>query len=151
MRAIQLSEEVHGDGAALLAHACSMGLEGIIAKHRNQPYRAGRTSDWLKVKCIQSESFMIVDYEQSTAARGSIDNLLLPARQRHDWAYVGSVGTGFNLRDAEYLKKTLDTLKSKKPTVPLKGKNLGSIDKFLNREVGYCGFPFSRFVCRACR
>ncbi|MDP9563374.1 UNVERIFIED_ORG: ATP-dependent DNA ligase [Rhizobium nepotum] len=42
--AIQFSEEVQGDGAELLENARSLGLEGIIAKHRDRPYRSGRTS-----------------------------------------------------------------------------------------------------------
>ncbi|MBZ4170950.1 hypothetical protein JYG45_23935, partial [Escherichia fergusonii] len=73
--AVQLSEEAAGDGAKLLANACRMGLEGIIAKHRDRPYRSGRTGDWIKIKCVQSESFMIVGYEQSDAARGGIGSL----------------------------------------------------------------------------
>lgn len=121
--AIQSSEEVFGDGA-LLEKACSMGLEGIIAKRRDRPYRSGRTGDWLKIKCLQSESFMIVGYEQSLTARGGLGSLLLAGRKGHDWIYVGSVGTGFNTKDAEYLRKTLDRLKTSKPAVPLKGKNL---------------------------
>lgn len=121
--AIQSSEEVFGDGA-LLEKACSMGLEGIIAKRRDRPYRSGRTGDWLKIKCLQSESFMIVGYEQSLTARGGLGSLLLAGRKGHDWIYVGSVGTGFNTEDAEYLRKTLDRLKTSKPAVPLKGKNL---------------------------
>lgn len=121
--AIQSSEEVFGDGA-LLEKACSMGLEGIIAKRRDRPYRSGRTGDWLKIKCLQSESFMIVGYEQSLTARGGLGSLLLAGRKGHDWIFVGSVGTGFNTEDAEYLRKTLDRLKTSKPAVPLKGKNL---------------------------
>ncbi|WP_439630848.1 non-homologous end-joining DNA ligase [Shinella sp.] len=121
--AVQLSEEACGDGAELLANACSMGLEGIIAKHRDRPYRSGRTGDWVKIKCVQSESFMIVGYEQSSAARGGIGSLLLAARKGEGWVSVGSVGTGFKTADAEYLRKTLDKLKTKKPVVPLKGKN----------------------------
>jgi bifunctional non-homologous end joining protein LigD len=116
-----LSEEVFGDGAALLEKACSTGLE-VIAKHRDRPYRSGRTGDWLKIKCLQSESFMIVGYEQSLTARGGLGSLLLAGRKAHDWIYVGSVGTGFNTKDAEYLRKTLDRLKTSKPAVPLKGK-----------------------------
>jgi bifunctional non-homologous end joining protein LigD len=58
--AVQLSEEVQGDGAQLLENARPLGLEGIIAKHRDSSYRSGRTGDWLKIKCVQSESFMIV-------------------------------------------------------------------------------------------
>jgi bifunctional non-homologous end joining protein LigD len=138
--AIQLSDEVHGDGAVLLAHACSLGLEGIIAKHRDQPYRSGRTGDWLKIKCVQSESFMIVGYEQSTSARSGIGSLLLAARKRHDWVYVGSVGTGFNTKDAEYLRTTLDKLRTKRPAVPLKGKNLVFAQPTLIAEIEFRGW-----------
>ncbi|CAD7035324.1 ATP-dependent DNA ligase [Pseudorhizobium endolithicum] len=138
--AIQLSEEVHGDGAELLANACLTGLEGIIAKHRDRPYRSGRTGDWLKIKCVQSESFMIVGYEQSTVARGGIGSLLLAGRKGHDWVYVGSVGTGFNTKDAEYLGTTLDKLRTKRPAVPLKGKNLVFVQPTLIAEIEFRGW-----------
>lgn len=135
--AIQSSEEVFGDGA-LLEKACSMGLEGIIAKHRDWPYRSGRTGDWLKIKCLQSESFMIVGYELT--ARGGLGSLLLAGRKGHDWIYVGSVGTGFNTKDAEYLRKTLDRLKTSKPAVPLKGKNLVFAQPTLITEIEFRGW-----------
>ncbi|PDT01623.1 non-homologous end-joining DNA ligase [Rhizobium chutanense] len=138
--AIQLSEEVYGDGAVLLENACSMGLEGIIAKHRDRPYRPGRTGDWLKIKCVESESFMIVGYEQSTVARGGIGSLLLAGRRGHDWVYVGSVGTGFNTKDAEYLRTTLDKLKTKRPAVALKGKNLVFAQPTLIAEIEFRGW-----------
>jgi bifunctional non-homologous end joining protein LigD len=138
--AIQLSEEVSGDGAKLLQNACAIGLEGIIAKHRDSTYRSGRTGDWLKIKCVQSESFMIVGYEQSASARSGIGSLLLAGRNGDDWVYVGSVGTGFNTRDAEYLRKTLDTLKTKQPVVPLKGKNLVFAQPTLIAEIDFRGW-----------
>jgi bifunctional non-homologous end joining protein LigD len=49
---ILLSEHIDsgGDGAAMFAHACRMGLEGIVAKRRDKPYRSGRSPDWIKVK-----------------------------------------------------------------------------------------------------
>jgi bifunctional non-homologous end joining protein LigD len=50
-RGIQLSEHVDAiDGAKLFQHACKLGLEGIVAKRRDRPYRSGRSPDWLKVK-----------------------------------------------------------------------------------------------------
>jgi len=39
-----------GDGAAIFAHACRMGLEGIVAKRRDMAYRSGRVKSWLKIK-----------------------------------------------------------------------------------------------------
>lgn len=138
--AIQLSEETEGDGDELLAKACSLGMEGIVAKHRDSPYRSGRTGDWLKIKCVQSESFVIVGYEQSAAARGGIGSLLLAGRRGHDWVYVGAVGTGFREKDATYLKKTLDTLKTRTPVIPLKGKDYVFAQPTLIAEIEFRGW-----------
>lgn len=114
---IRVSQEVEADGAALLAAAREHGLEGIIAKHRDSTYRSGRLGDWLKIKCIQSESFVIVGYEPSTAARGGIGILLLAAYQGDAFVYVGSVGTGFKEKDTIELRRMLDTLKTKRAPV----------------------------------
>ena len=42
--------EIKHDGYRFIAHACQMGLEGIVAKRRDRPYRSGRCLDWIKVK-----------------------------------------------------------------------------------------------------
>ena len=47
---VKISEHLDGDGAAAFQHACRMGLEGIVAKRRDRPYRSGRSPDWIKVK-----------------------------------------------------------------------------------------------------
>jgi bifunctional non-homologous end joining protein LigD len=47
---IQYSEHLEGDGAAIFAHACRLGAEGIVSKHREHPYRAGPSKAWLKIK-----------------------------------------------------------------------------------------------------
>ena len=47
---IQFSEHLAGDGATIFAHACKLGLEGIVSKRRDLPYRSGRCRDWIKVK-----------------------------------------------------------------------------------------------------
>jgi bifunctional non-homologous end joining protein LigD len=35
---------------AAFQHACKLGLEGIVSKRINAPYRSGRSKAWLKVK-----------------------------------------------------------------------------------------------------
>jgi bifunctional non-homologous end joining protein LigD len=70
--AIKFSETLEADGEQLLNSACELGLEGIIAKHEDRPYRSGRTGDWLKIKCVQSDSFVIVGFEPSTAVPGAV-------------------------------------------------------------------------------
>jgi bifunctional non-homologous end joining protein LigD len=38
------------DGPLVFQHACKLGLEGIVSKRRNSPYRSGRSPDWIKSK-----------------------------------------------------------------------------------------------------
>jgi bifunctional non-homologous end joining protein LigD len=48
---VQLSDHMEStDGDAMFRHACAMGLEGLVAKRRDRPYRSGRSPDWIKVK-----------------------------------------------------------------------------------------------------
>jgi bifunctional non-homologous end joining protein LigD len=121
--AIRFSEEIEGSAQSAFDAACEHRLEGVIVKDRNSSYRSGRTGDWLKIKCIQSESFVVVGYEHSTAARGGIGSLLLAARKGHDLVYVGSVGTGFKERDAQQLRNLLDKLATKKPPIDYEGRS----------------------------
>ena len=135
--AIRLSEEFDEDPDELLRHACEHDLEGIIAKHRDRPYRSGRTGDWLKIKCVQSDTFAIVGYEPSTAVPGAIGSLLLAARYRDGWKYVGSVGTGFKHDEARRLKKQLDKLKTNIPAVSVPSKKVVMTGPSLAAEIEY--------------
>jgi bifunctional non-homologous end joining protein LigD len=47
---IRFNEHIEGDGPTVFAHACKMGLEGIVSKRKDSPYRSGRSPDWLKMK-----------------------------------------------------------------------------------------------------
>jgi bifunctional non-homologous end joining protein LigD len=47
---LRLNEHIEADGPTVFAHACKMGLEGIVSKYKASTYRSGRSSDWLKCK-----------------------------------------------------------------------------------------------------
>jgi ATP-dependent DNA ligase len=47
---IRFNEHIEGDGESVFRHACKMGLEGIVSKRKDSPYRSGRSPDWLKMK-----------------------------------------------------------------------------------------------------
>jgi bifunctional non-homologous end joining protein LigD len=116
---IRFSHEIEGEGEAVFAAASEHGLEGIIAKHRHKPYRSGRGGEWLKIKAVQSEGFVIVGYEPSAAAFGGIGKVLLAARKDGQLTYVGGVGTGFGGATATALRKQMDRLVEAKPMVPM--------------------------------
>jgi bifunctional non-homologous end joining protein LigD len=47
---IRFNEHIEGDGPTVFAHACKMGLEGVVPKRKDSAYRSGRSPDWLKMK-----------------------------------------------------------------------------------------------------
>ena len=47
---IRFNEHIGGDGPTIFAHACKMGLEGIVSKRLGSRYCSGRSPDWLKMK-----------------------------------------------------------------------------------------------------
>ena len=49
---LRLSEHMEGDGQIMFDHACKMGLEGIVSKRRDLPYRSGRVKSWtMSMRC----------------------------------------------------------------------------------------------------
>jgi ATP-dependent DNA ligase len=49
-RGIQYVEHAEGHGDKLYAAACKLGLEGIVSKKLNAPYKSGASKAWLKIK-----------------------------------------------------------------------------------------------------
>jgi bifunctional non-homologous end joining protein LigD len=47
---LRFNEHLEGDGPTVFAHACKMGLEGIVPKRKDSPYRSGRSPHWLKMQ-----------------------------------------------------------------------------------------------------
>jgi bifunctional non-homologous end joining protein LigD len=66
---LRYSDHQIDQGPAFLNQACRYGLEGIIAKRRADPYRSGRGSSWLKVKCRNREEFVIVGFTDPERSR----------------------------------------------------------------------------------
>ncbi|TCN30366.1 non-homologous end-joining DNA ligase [Sinorhizobium americanum] len=132
--AIRLSEEIHADGDEFFRVACEHGLEGIIAKHRERPYRPGRHPWWLKIKCTRRDSFVIVGFEPSGAAIG---RLLLAARKGGGLAYVGGVGTGWTNEMSRELRNLLEGIATTAPAVSLKRKVAVFTEPLLVAEIEY--------------
>lgn len=95
---LQRSQVFEGSGPEAFAAACKLGLEGIVCKAREAPYEGGRGGNWLKVKCVQSDEFVVVGYTMGQGARAALGSLLLarPGKAGAPWQYVGRVGSGFS-------------------------------------------------------
>jgi DNA ligase D len=115
---LQLSDHVLGRGSAFAGEACRMGLEGIVSKRTDAPYRSGRTRTWLKSKCVAGDEFAIVGYTE-TAAAGGLAALLLAESGDVGLRYVGRAGSGISRDQAARLKSTLVPLHRDAPAVPV--------------------------------
>lgn len=134
--AIRLSEAVQADGDEFHRVACEHGLEGIIAKHREKPYRSGRSGDRLKITCTRRDTFVIVGYEPSTFP-GAIGRLLLATRKGDGLVYVGGCGTDWSRRESVALRELLDGIVSDEPSVALRRKGAVFTQLLLVAEIGY--------------
>jgi bifunctional non-homologous end joining protein LigD len=92
---ILYGDHVIGRGEEMFAEVCKMGGEGIVSKLARAPYKGIRTRNWLKIKCIQRQEFVIVGWSESDKRLG-FRSLLLAAKEGRKLTYVGKVGTGFS-------------------------------------------------------
>lgn len=108
----QISPAVTGSGADVLEASRRLGLEGVVAKRLNSPYRPGRRSnEWLKVKNFRTQEVVIGGYTVGEGRRMSaFGALLVGIPMEGGLAYAGSVGTGFDDRMLDDLTATLRSL-----------------------------------------
>jgi bifunctional non-homologous end joining protein LigD len=117
--AIRYGEHFDASGSDFFAEACRAGLEGVVSKRADDPYRAARTRSWLKAKCLQRQELVIVGYTDPAGSRTGFGALLLGVRapERDALRYVGKVGTGFDELALRTLKSELDRRARKSPPV----------------------------------
>jgi ATP-dependent DNA ligase len=57
-----------GHGRAFHEKACAMTLEGIVSKRADAPYTPGNRGQWVKVKCLHREEFVVVGWTDPEGA-----------------------------------------------------------------------------------
>jgi bifunctional non-homologous end joining protein LigD len=110
--ALRHSEAWRGDSERRFAEACRSGWEGLIAKRADAPYVAGRSRDWLKLKCVWEQEFVIGGYTDPSGSRTDFGALLVGYYEQGSLRYAGKVGTGYTkaiLHDLGARLRELDT------------------------------------------
>ena len=115
--AVRYSEDFSGTGEVMLAHACRMGLEGVISKRSYTAYHSGRSLDWIKSKCTQRQEFVIIGYLPSAATGRGLRSILVAYHYNRKLKYGGRVGTGFTIKSGDDVKRRLDKLKPSRPAI----------------------------------
>ena len=93
---ISIAETLETSGEEALARAAAAGGEGIIAKRRTSTYEGRRSKEWLKIKALNEQEFVIVGWQPSSATDREIGSLHLAVRDGGELRYAGKVGTGFS-------------------------------------------------------
>ncbi len=110
--ALQLSEAWRGDSERRFAEACRSGWEGLIAKRADAPYTPGRSQNWLKLKCVWEQEFVIGGYTDPAGSRTDFGALLVGYYEDGRLRYAGKVGTGYSAATLRDLGAKLRELES---------------------------------------
>lgn len=113
--ALRYLDHIETEGEAFLKQVTAMGLEGIVAKKADAPYRKGRSSQWLKIKAERSADFVIVGFTRPNGSRPYLGALQLADWVNGTLVYAGRVGTGFNDALLKELHGLLEPLVRKDP------------------------------------
>jgi len=148
-RAVRRSNEVRrtpsesGNGIARLDEACRKGEEGIIAKFKESTYVAGRSSAWLKIKCVERQEFVIGGFTDPQRSRVGLGALLVGYydTDRRTLHYAGKVGTGYTRDVLLDLRKRLVRIESgKSPFIEKdlpRGSGVHWVDPRLVAEIAF--------------
>ena len=97
--------------AAMFREACAKGAEGIIAKRAESRYVSARSTDWLKIKCVHQQEFVVGGYTAPKGARENLGALLVGYYDHGALRYAGKVGTGYDRAALEMLQRKLMPLR----------------------------------------
>ena len=115
---LRYAAHVIAAGDAFHRSTCDLALEGSVSKRADRPYISGRTRDWIKVKCLKRQEFVVGGFTDPGGARTGFGALLLGTRDPSDpggaLRYVGRVGTGFSNHDLTRIRTQLDALATPK-------------------------------------
>lgn len=101
-------EPLHQEGATVYASVCRLGLEGVVSKRIDAPYRPGLSDAWRKTRCARSDTFAVVGFSENS--RGRLDGLYLARGAEGGLAYAGTVERGFSAADLRELEAKLQPL-----------------------------------------
>lgn len=114
--AVRTLDHIDREGDLFMQQVIAIGLEGIIAKRADAPYRGGRTDKWLKIKAERTGDFVIVGFTEPKGTRSHFGALQLADVVNGQLTYAGRVGTGFNDSLLDELQSLLSPIVRQTPS-----------------------------------
>jgi bifunctional non-homologous end joining protein LigD len=131
------------DGVRLFREACRRGEEGIIGKRLASSYISKRSRDWVKIKCVNQQEFVIGGFTDPQGSRAGVGALLVGYYQPdgRTLVYAGKVGTGFNREMLLDLRRRLTRLEQSESPFqkgnPPRGPAVHWVKPELVAEIGF--------------
>ncbi len=119
-RGVLYSKHIDTEGKRFFELAERQGLEGIIGKRRDSPYRSRRTREWVKIKAGRRQEFVIGGWTEPRGSRTGFGALLVGVYDDGAFRYAGHVGTGFDGTKLTAIKRALEKLE--RPSSPFSTK-----------------------------
>lgn len=135
-------EYLEADGAQAFRNACELGLEGLVAKRRDSPYRSGRSESWIKLKCIRSDTFPIMAFVEKLGAKPRrIASLYIGRYDGDQLLYAGKAQSGYSLDDAIEVRERLHPFirKDTPLSVPVRKPKATWVEPVVEAEIEYAG------------
>jgi bifunctional non-homologous end joining protein LigD len=107
---LRYSDHVEGNGPRFFKEVCKLGIEGIVSKVADSVYESTRSRNWLKIKCIKRQEFVIAGYTLSDKGI-PFSSLILGFYDKGKLIYAGRAGTGYTNAMRVELKKKLDRMR----------------------------------------
>jgi bifunctional non-homologous end joining protein LigD len=109
----RISAAFPGVGKEMLEAARENRLEGILAKRASSGYESRRSRDWLKIKIVSEQEFVIAGFTEPQGGRSHFGALILGLYDEGQLLWVGNVGTGFDEKVLASLAARLKPLETK--------------------------------------
>ncbi|HEY9518850.1 MAG TPA: non-homologous end-joining DNA ligase, partial [Gemmatimonadales bacterium] len=112
---IRFVDHFEEDGKTLLQHVTGLGLEGVVGKKADAPYKGGRTPNWVKIRVKQSADFVVVGFTAPKGTRGGFGALQLGDLVEGELVYAGRAGSGFSDKQLGDVREALESRVRKSP------------------------------------
>jgi bifunctional non-homologous end joining protein LigD len=113
---LRFSDHVGEHGVELFEEIRKRGLEGLVAKKADGPYRPGRSSLWLKIRLDRTDDFVIVGLSPPRRSRAGFGALHIAKSDGAELVYAGKVGSGFSESDLARIRELLEPHRTAAPT-----------------------------------
>ena len=108
---LRYSEHIGSDGEVIFRKACELHAEGIVSKRATSTYHSGRGGDWLKLKCVHEQEFVVGGFTELANKSHGVGALLLGYYEDGKLVYAGRTGTGFTQKTHRILRDQLEKLR----------------------------------------